>query len=118
MTSLADARGELVTALEADGVPVGAQALPTVRIFLGGATTDHLVRGQVPATFRLVIIGGSYGDGDGASIALATAAGTVLGTLRDLEGWTVGDLGPERVARHAGGDVLVAELSAVRMTDL
>ena len=118
MTTLADARAELVAALAADGIPVGVPSLPSVRVFLGGATTDHLVRGQIPATFRLVVIGGAYGTSDTSSVALATMAGDVLATLRDLDGWAVGDLSPERLSRHAGGDVLVAELSATRMTDL
>lgn len=117
MTTLGDARTELAAAIAAAGVPVDTSAPPTVRIvFRGMATGSGAVRGQSPATFGIVALGGAW-DSAAASAELADTVGTILSTVRALASWGLGDASGERILRVDGSDFVAAEITAVRMID-
>ena len=117
MSSLADTRTTLVSALESAGVRVGTTDPPSARVVLRGVTIGSgAVRGQSPATYGIVCLGGAW-DSDAAAAALAGVVGDVLTAVRALGGFALGDASGERVIRVDGNDYIAAEVAASAMID-
>lgn len=125
MTTLAEARAALIAAIAGAGVPAssspGDAEPPCALVFGQGLdVTDrgHVLRGQVPAIFRVTVLGGIFDDGDLAGSELATTLGTVVATVRALAGWRIDAVRPDYVAATGTGRYLAADLIAAYPIDL
>jgi hypothetical protein len=120
--TIVEARAELGAALASGGVPIGsgpgAVAPPSGLVYGEGIATDaQIMRGQVEARFRVVLLAGAWDHGATADKldALKLAAMTVV---RTLAGWRFDELRPDRITQIAGGQVLAADIVATRMVDI
>lgn len=118
MTTIAEATLALTTELEGAGLRVAAGAdglTPPAVIVYGDGVRDlrSIGRGEVVRGWRLTIIGGAW-DGKGAAAELGAMLGTVLGTLRQLPGWRVDDVGRDTIVSVAGGDSLACDVLTSR----
>ncbi len=118
---MAQARTELKTALVAAAVPIGrvpgAANPPYGVIFGDGMDLEHIGRGQVQATFRVVLIAGKF-DLAAATTALDALKLKALTAIRGLAGWRLGEVRRDTVVRIAGGDYLAADVTASRFVDI
>jgi hypothetical protein len=123
---LAEARAALIAAIVADGLPAGsspgAAEPPCALVFGQGLDVSdrgHVARGQVPALFRVTVLGGLFEDADLAGAELAAAQGIVLGAVRGLAGWRLDDVRADYVAATPGGGrYLAADVIAAVMIEL
>lgn len=117
MTTLMEARAELRTALEADGLRVtesfAGLSAPSVLMLGDGIDLGHLLRGEVGARVRLVLVAGAW-DGAGAAGILAGLVATVLGVLRSLAGWRVDDVSPDSTVRLQGSTYAAVDITTTR----
>ena len=117
MSSLAATRSALAAAIEAAGVRLDTPDPPSARIVLRGVTVGAgAVRGQSPATFGIVCLGGAW-DSTAAADSLAALVGDVLTAIRALPGVGLGDVSGERILRVDGSDYIAAEVAASAMFD-
>jgi hypothetical protein len=121
MTTLADARAELVAGMASVGGGAtstpGLMAPPYVLIAGDGADVTHVTLGKFPSTWRIVLIAGGW-DGDGTSAALDTMKQAAVAALRGLAKWQMQPLGRDGIRTFAGAELLTAELRGVRMIDV
>lgn len=121
MTTMAEARGALASALETGGVPYaaspGAIDVPCHLIFGDGLGDIHPIRGQVEARFRVALLAGGWLEEVSASRldALKLAAMTVA---RELQGWRFIELRADYLAPIAGGQYLAADMVASTFIDI
>jgi hypothetical protein len=121
MTSLGDARAELVTAVLAAGisattVPGGVQSTPYVAVLGDGLDLAHVVRGQAFASFRLACIAGSA-SAEASVVELDALKLAVLDLVRGLAGWRMGEVRADGIRTYGGGEYLTADVTAGRMID-
>lgn len=122
MTTLPEARAEIIGAIAAAGVRASADPLSdTPFVFVTGDGTGdlgRLVSGQVVAQFRLVLCGGAW-DQSAAASELDYLKQVVLQALRALDGWTLnGPIGPDTAREQGGGLLLTADAFAARLIDI
>jgi hypothetical protein len=121
MTTFADARGELVTALA--GIEHGATSdpgrivPPAFYIAGDGADVTHVVMGKFPSTWRIVLVADGWDSATGAS-TLDSMKQAALAALRSLTGWQLQPLGRDGVRVFSDKQYLTAELRGVRMIDV
>ena len=83
----------------------------------GGADAAHIMRGQMPATFRARCIAGAWDDA--ASVAQLDALKVAtLTVLLSLPGWRMQPLGDDVIRDYGGAMYLTADCAAARMIDL
>lgn len=121
MTSIADGRAELVAALAAGGVRVtedlGGIDPPGVIVSGAGVDVTGLSRGQVAAGHRLALLSGAW-DSAAASRGLTELTDTVLGILRHLAGWAIGDPSGDGIIRAGGSDYYGLFITVRRLADI
>ena len=121
MTTLAGARGELITAMAGVGKGAtsqpGKMAPPYVLIAGDGADVSHVTIGKYPSTWRVVLIAGGW-DAEGSAAALDIMKQAAIAALQGLAGWKVQPLGRDGIRTFAGSELLTAELRGVRMIDV
>jgi len=122
MTTMPEARAELIDALTAEGVRASADPTSdTPFVFVTGDGTGDLARvvsGQVVAQYRLVLCGGAW-DQAAAATELDYLKQVVLQALRALPGWTLnGPVGPDTAREQGGGLLLTADAFAARLIDI
>jgi hypothetical protein len=120
MTTRAQARAELITALRAASVraydsPSGDP--PYVLVGGGGIDMGHISRGQALATIRARCVAGAWTDKD-AQALLDELVQDTLAVLLALTGWRMLPVGQDEIRRFEGGDYLTADVSAARMIDI
>lgn len=126
MTTLAEARADLIAALIGAGLPAGsspgAAEPPCALVFGQGIDVSdrgHVARGQVPALFRVTVLGGIFDDSDLPGAELASALALTLGVLRGLDPWRIDDVRADYVAATPGGGrYLAADVIAATMIEL
>ena len=122
MTTIATRRSALSAAIVAAGIRCSdtgpkATAPPVVHIFGGGLDPAGVARGQVRYTFRLVL----QPDGGTPAVQstnLAVMVASVVGVLRSLAGFQVGEVTADVIRTLAGSDFLSADVTATTMIDL
>ncbi len=120
MTTRAQARAEVVTALRAAGVRAYASPSgdpPYVLVGGGGIDMGHITRGQALATIRARCVAGAWTAEDSQAILDELVVDT-LTVLRSLAGWRMEPVGQDEIRRFEGGDYLTADVSAARMIDI
>ena len=121
MTTLAEARAELVAALEAADIAAtdtpGARDVPYVLVSGDGIDAAHIVRGQAVATFRALCIAGAW-DGHAVVDELDSLKLATLTVVRELEAWRFGSVGRDGIRTFGGSELLTADVSASRMIDI
>ena len=122
MTTIVEARSELIAAIAATGANASADpGSDTPFVFVTGDGTGDLgriVSGQVAAQFRLVLCGGAW-DQAAAATELDGLKQSVLTALRELAGWTLnGPIGPDTARDQGGGLLLTADAFAARLIDI
>ena len=122
MTTMPEARDELIAALTTAGVRASADPTSdTPFVFVTGDGTGDLgrvVAGQVAAQFRLVMCGGAW-DQAAAATELDNLKQAVLVALRSLAGWALtGPVGPDTARDQGGGLILTADAFAARLIDI
>lgn len=121
MTSYAQGRDELATALESAGVRVDAAyggEPPYAVVFSAGvADFGHVVMGRVPWQYRAVMVAGGI-DGEGVAAELDALRASCIGAARTLAGWRLERLDPDGIRDLAGGRVWTADLIVSRHIDL
>jgi hypothetical protein len=121
MTTMVEARAELITALTTAGARAtskpGDGSPPYVLVQFDGGDPAHIMRGAVQADYRLTLIGGLW-DAAAAAEQLDTLCQTVLTTLRELPGWIVGTMGRDGGRDWKGATYLTRDVSASRAIDL
>jgi hypothetical protein len=120
VTTLAEARGDLVAAIaaldiRASVVPTGAP--PYVAVLGDGIDLSHIVRGQALASFRLACVAGGVDD-DAVALELDTLKLAMIAMLRTLEGWRPGEVRRDGVRTINGADMLSADVTASRYVDM
>ena len=106
-----------MAALTSAGVRVDTPDPPSARVVLRGVTVGSgAVRGQSPATFGVVCLGGAW-DSTAAAADLSGIVGDVLTAIRELAGYALGDATGERIIRVDGSDYIAAEVAASCMID-
>lgn len=90
MTTIAEARAELIAALNAGGARASdtPNGDPPYVYVAGDGTSDatRVITGQLEASFRLTMVGGAI-DEAAAARELDGLKDTVLGVVRGLDGW-------------------------------
>jgi hypothetical protein len=121
MTTFAQARAELLSALTSASIAAtetaGAMQPPYVLVAGGGADPTHVVRGQMPATFRARCIAGAWDD-KAAVASLDALKVATLTVLLSLPGWRMAELGDDVIRDYGGAMYLTADCAAARMVDL
>lgn len=122
MTTLGEARQELIDALNTAGARASADPTSdTPFVYVTGDGSGDLTRivtGQVAASFRLVMCGGAW-DQASAAVELDGLKQTVIETLRSLAGWRLsGPLGRDGARDQGGGLLLTADAFAERLIDI
>jgi hypothetical protein len=123
MSTLQEARDDLEAALTTAGIrvtrdPAGLPAAAPAAILFGdGVDTGHIGRGQVIAGFRIMLVAGAW-DGSSMADILAGLVSTCLTALRAMDGWPVGEVGPDSAVtvgsnRLLGCDVRTATMVTV-----
>ena len=120
MTTLADARAELIAGMASVGGGAtstpGLMAPPYVLVAGDGVAMDHVTIGKFKSTWRIVLIAGGW-DTDGTAVELDTMKQAAIAALRGLAGWQMQPLGRDGIRTFAGAELLTAELRGVRMID-
>ena len=120
MTSLADARSTLATALETAGVTVsptvGRLAPPMAIIFGAGIDPAHLVRGQVEAGLRVMLVS-AKADQESAIADLGDMVLLTIAAVRALAGYRLGTIGVDTIRRLPSGEYLTADVTCHRFVD-
>lgn len=122
MTTLAEARAELIDALVSNGARASASpgGDPPYAYVTGDGTGDpaRVVTGQLEAAFRVVLIGGAV-DEDAAAVDLDTLKQVFLQTVRELDGWRfAGPIGRDGAREWGGILYLQADGFANRLVDI
>ena len=120
MTTVAQARGELITALRSAGVSASGAPMtepPYVYVTREGGDTSRVMSGQVQVDYRCVCVGGAW-DTEAAAAELDNLVQTVLQTVRGLDGWHVGELGRDGGRDWQGGTYLTADVGAARIVNV
>jgi hypothetical protein len=120
MTTRAQARAEVVTALQAAGIRTVKSASgdpPYVLVGGGGIDMDHIAIGKAPATIRARCVAGAWTDEDAQAIIDELVMDT-LAVFLSMAGWRMLPVGQDEIRRFTGGDYLTADVSAARMIDL
>jgi hypothetical protein len=120
MSTLPEARDDLEAALTTAGIrvtrdPAGLPAAAPAAILFGdGVDTGHIGRGQVVAGFRILLVAGAW---DGASMAdiLAGLVSTALTCLRAMDGWPVGEVGPDSAVTVGSNRLLGCDIRTATM---
>lgn len=123
MSTLPEARDVLEATLTTAGIrvtrdPAGLPAAAPAAILFGdGVDTGHIGRGQVVAGFRILLVAGAW---DGASMAdvLAGLVSTVLSALRVLDGWPVGEVGPDAAVTVGSNRLLGCDIRTATVVDV
>ena len=121
MTTFAQARAELATALASVGngatSAVGKKAVPYVLLAGGGAEPSQVVRGAVDSTWRIILVAGAW-EADTSAAALDTMKQAAMTALRGLANWQVEALGTDTIRTLNVSDQLTAELRGIRQVDI
>lgn len=122
MTTLAEARAELVAALATAGLSAYADAGeydPPFVYVRGDGIPDpsHVVRGTVESQWVATCVAGGWDQQGTAADLDATKLG-VLTALRSLAGWRLGPVSRDGIRRVGGADLLTADVSAFRHVDI
>ena len=120
MTTRAQARAELMTALRTAGVravdsPIGDP--PYVLVGGGGIAMTHVTIAKAPATIRARCVAGAW-EAAGVQAILDELIQDTLAVLRAMTGWQMLPVGQDEIRRFTGGDYLTADVSASRMIDI
>jgi|SRR6185503_6263296 len=117
----AEARAEIIDALTTAGAPATSQPggldPPYVYVIADGIEPNRIPAGQADAGFTLVLVGGAW-DEESAALELDALKLIALQTVRGLDGWIVGAVGPDGGRDWAGGIYLSADMGAARRVDL
>lgn len=108
MTTVAQARAALVTAVGASDAPVDP---PACYVYSNGSDLAPLGGEGVEWEFRVTCSVGDYSDDAQMSAALASLVASKLATLYALAGWRVRSVGPDQIRRIAGGDQFTADIA-------
>lgn len=76
-----------------------------------------VVSGQLPASFRVIVIGGGWDDA-GAAREVDNGVQIVLGAIRDLPGWRLMGVSPDGARDWQGAVQLQADVTTERMIDI
>jgi hypothetical protein len=120
MTTLAQARAEVITALTTAGVRATSTPgndPPYVLVQGAGIDMGHITRSEALSDWRLMCVAGAS-DSTQSAASLDTLKLAVIQTLRALAGWRLGNVGRDGIRTYGGGEYLTAECSASRMIDL
>jgi hypothetical protein len=123
MSTLPEARGVLEAALTTAGIrvtrdPLGLPGVaPAALLFGDGIDTGHIGRGQVVASFRIMLVSGAW-DGASASDILAGLVSTALTALRAMDGWPVGEVGADAVVAVGSNRLLACDLRTATVIDV
>ena len=121
MTTLVQARAELVAAIDAAGIKAtdvaGGKAVPYVLVAGAGIDLSRVISGRVEATFRAICVAGGWDEGTAIEALDAMKLG-VLSVLAGLAGWRLGEVGRDGIRSFSGSDLLTADVSASRLIDL
>lgn len=120
MTTLVEARAELIAALHTAGAAADAAPMtepPYIYVTREGADTTRLAAGLVAADYRLVCVGGAF-DTAAAARELDTLVQLALVTVRALDGWRVGEVGRDQSRDWQGGTYLTADVGAARIVNV
>ena len=120
MTTLAQARAELITALTTASVRATSTPgndPPYVLVQGAGIDMSHITRSEALADFRIMCVAGAS-DMAQSALTLDTLKLAVVQTLRALGSWRLGNVGRDGIRTYGGGEYLTAECSASRMIDL
>ena len=109
MATLAERRAELVAAVPSGTTVLGKRQPPYVAVIGEGVDSEHVIRGEVEASFRLAMIAGGW-DEEAAVKQLDTMKHAVLTAVRGLTGYRIGALGRDGRRSIAGADYLAADL--------
>jgi hypothetical protein len=115
MTTVSEARDELVTAVGAVGAPVDP---PACYVFSNGSDLKPLGGSGTEWSFRVTCAVGYPGDDAEASAALGELVAEKLAALWALAGWRVAGIGSDGVRQIAGGDQLTADISVTTAVHL
>jgi hypothetical protein len=120
MTTLAQARAELITALTTASVRATSTPSndpPYVLVQGNGVDMAHITRSEALADFRIMCIAGAS-DSSKSAESLDALKLVVIQTVRALAGWRLGNVGRDGIRTYGGGEYLTADCSASRMIDL
>lgn len=120
MTDVSEARGELVEALNDAGVRGVKAPLaepPYAFVTRDGIAPARIVAGQVDATFTVRLVAGAF-DSEAAADQLDADLQTTLQVIRELDGWTVGPVGPDQGRDYQGATYLTADVATSRRVDI
>lgn len=118
MTTLAGARAELRTAVEAAGYAAayapGGIDPPYIVIAGDGIDLSRRVRGE--ATFRLVCVAGNA-DAEASALELDTLKLAMATLVREIPDWRMVDVGRDVIRRFGDADLLTADVRTARLID-
>lgn len=115
MTTVADARAALVTAVGAAEAEVDP---PACYVFSGGSDLGLAGGTSIEWSFRVTCAVGIPGDMAQASTALATLVAAKLTILWALPGWRVISVGGDQTRQIAGGEQFTADITAVTLVQI
>ena len=118
MTTLAEARAELIAALVAAGLdafPDAGEHDPPFVYVRGDGVPDasHIVRGAVESQWAAVCVAGAW-DASGTAADLDATKEAALTVLRALADWRVGPVSRDGIRRVGGADLPTADVIAFR----
>ena len=119
MTTVADARAEMIDALKTAGVAAGPTPGEPPYIYVAGDGIEptRVVAGQADATFRLVMIGGAW-DEAAAAAELDVLKQAALTTVRGMAAWAMGAISRDGGREWNGSLYLTADMAASRRIDI
>jgi hypothetical protein len=121
MTTLAEARDELIAALVAADVRAtdnpGGIDPPYVAVLGNGIDLGHIVRNEAEASFRSVCIAGAA-DNTGAVDQLDALKLATIAVLRSLAGWRLGEVRADGLRSYQGSEYLTADVTASRFVTI
>lgn len=119
MTTVSEARTELVLALTMAGVRGVKAPLaepPYAFVTRTGLAPTRIVAGQGDMEFTVRLVAGAF-DSEAAADQLDKDLQTTLETIRGLDGWVVGEVGPDAGRDYQGGTYLTADVATSRRVD-
>lgn len=118
MTTYAEARAELASALEEYQDATGEGEPPTCLVFGNGGDLRLLMQGKVSAEFRITVVApGQWSDG-ATSRTLGGQVVEVITEVRALAGWQVLSFTPDVVRDIGGSQYLTADVICRRNVDI
>lgn len=90
---------------------------PYALVLRDGVTPARVVAGQVDAAFTVRLVAGAWDSGAAADQLDADLQAT-LQAIRELDGWVLGDVGPDAGRDYQGSTYLTADVACSRRVDI